>query len=226
MQSFIPGVILGFFAGLVWIRLELFPIKWLKKYKRVLSQSNQSSIKTSDFDNLRDQFRSIHPQHSSVVFGDSIIQLGMWEELIPQLQIHNRGISGDRSVDCLNRIKDVLELSPKKCIIYIGINDVIHNISIQETIKNLEKIVMILKGNDVKVYLLELFNAGEYKIPGFSQHISQLNEEYSDLAQTLKINFLRIGGSDSQIKFLNTDGIHLNGKGYSTLAKIILHALD
>lgn len=113
MQSFILGVLLGFFAVLMWLRLELFPIKWLKKYKRLLSQSNQSSIKNSDFDNLRDQFRSIRPQHSSVVFGDSIIQLGLWGELIPQRQIHNRGISGDRSVDGLNRIEDVLELSPK-----------------------------------------------------------------------------------------------------------------
>jgi lysophospholipase L1-like esterase len=160
------------------------------------------------------------------VFGDSIIQLGLWEELIPQRQIHNRGISGDRSVDGLNRIEDVLELSPKKCIIYLGINDVIHNISIQETIKNLEKIVLILKENDVKVYLIELFNAGEYKIPGFSQHISQLNAEYSNLAQTLGIDFLRCGGCDSQIKLLNTDGIHLNGSGYSELARIILQTLD
>jgi lysophospholipase L1-like esterase len=161
------------------------------------------------------------------VFGDSIIQLGLWEELNPQLQIHNRGISGDRSIDALNRIEDVLELSPKKCIIYLGINDVIHNISIQETIRNIEKIILILKDNDVKVYLVELFNLGEYKIPGFSQHVSQLNAEYSNLAQTLKIDFLRCGGRyDQQIAFLNADGIHLNGLGYSTLATIIRQALN
>lgn len=85
---------------------------------------------------------------------------------------------------------------------------------------------MILKENDVKVYLIELFNAGEYKIPGFSQHISQLNAEYSNLAQSLEIDFLRCRGCDSQIEFLNTDGIHLNGLGYTALAKLILQALS
>jgi lysophospholipase L1-like esterase len=214
--------LIGFVSGLMWLRFELFPIKTLKRFTRILRQSPTSPVKNSDFDNLRDQFKQIAPQHKIVMFGDSIIQLGLWQELMPEVLLHNRGISGDRSIEALDRVEDVLSLSPEICIMYLGINDVIHNISISETLSNIENIVMILKNQGIAVVLIELYNSDQNPVPGFSQQVRKINDGYLRLSRELEFEFLQIGPPATQIQCMNDDRIHLNGWGYRFLAREIL----
>jgi len=58
-----------------------------------------------------------------VMLGDSLNDLTRWEELLPGIEVKNRGISADTSKGVLRRLDDVTTGKPAAVFIMIGTND-------------------------------------------------------------------------------------------------------
>ncbi|MBW6498842.1 MAG: sialate O-acetylesterase, partial [Bacteroidales bacterium] len=62
-----------------------------------------------------------------IMLGNSITNVGAWEELLQNPRVKNRGISGDNTFGVLARMDEVLSSKPAKIFILIGINDIAVN---------------------------------------------------------------------------------------------------
>ena len=71
---------------------KIFPYKYIYKVRLLILpiKDNSKKIKPrSDF------FKYFSPNVDVVMIGDSITQLGIWNEIFPNVKIANRGVGGD-----------------------------------------------------------------------------------------------------------------------------------
>jgi len=79
----------------------------------------------------------------TVFFGDSITEMCNLEEFYPNLNLYNRGISGDTTQDMLDRLEsNVLEIEPSRIVFLGGTNDIGKNISPQDIANNIKIIII------------------------------------------------------------------------------------
>ena len=91
-------------------------------------------------------FNALPKTNNDIVFiGNSITDGGEWSEMFNDLQIKNRGISGDISAGVLNRIDEVAERKPAKVFLMIGVNDLARGISADSVVKNILLIASYLR---------------------------------------------------------------------------------
>lgn len=172
----------------------------------------------------KSHFKILSQSESDIVFlGDSLTDAGEWQELFKNVQIKNRGISGDTTKGILNRINNVIESQPKKIFIMIGINDLTKGSSVDETFNNYQPILNILQKQSpkTKVFVQSILpvNNQKHLNIGVNKNIIDLNNRLRDLSQKLSFNYIDLFSSfldsDNQLDAqYTTDGIHLNGQGY------------
>ena len=63
-----------------------------------------------------------------VLLGDSITEGGVWNELLPELPVLNRGVGGETSAQVLARLDLVLN-APSAVVLLIGTNDLSSGVS-------------------------------------------------------------------------------------------------
>jgi hypothetical protein len=80
----------------------------------------------------------VHPD--VVMIGDSLTEMGIWDELLEGLSLINRGISGDDSAGVLKRLPEVLGRRPRVICLEIGSNDVQNAVPTQRIIENTKAI--------------------------------------------------------------------------------------
>lgn len=80
-----------------------------------------------------------------IFLGDSITERCEWTELFLNTFLRNRGLSGDKTEGVINRLTEVTESKPDKIFIMIGVNDLRHNVSIEEIIENYKSILLKIK---------------------------------------------------------------------------------
>ncbi len=86
------------------------------------------------------QFEILPSSESEIIMlGDSITDEGEWTELFRNLNIKNRGISGDTTIGILNRLHTLIASRPKQIFIMIGINDLLGNQTTQKVLENYQK---------------------------------------------------------------------------------------
>lgn len=214
---------LFFFASLFFNLLFLcFIFIWLiRKLKNYQSLDNYYEMRV-------DQFAHLPPvnNHSIVFLGDSITEMGAWNELLEKLNIKNRGISGDTTTGLLKRISVIAAGKPDKILIMIGINDICskreNTLSI---INNYRQILATLSKltPESKIYIQSILPAKNRK---FKQKIKKTNTELVKLAAEFNYNYLDlysyfINNENELDQQYTSDGIHLNGKGYLLWQRII-----
>lgn len=74
------------------------------------------------YQHKKQRFESYKTKADIVMVGDSITDGAEWHEMFPQLNIVNRGISGDTTVGVLNRLEGITQTQAKKAFIMIGVN--------------------------------------------------------------------------------------------------------
>lgn len=191
------------------------------------------------YDQKRSLFESlpISPNNPIVLLGDSITNCGNWDELFPNQNIINRGISGDITLGVLDRIEEIVKRQPKKVFIMIGINDVAINNSAVRILENYQKIITKIKTGSpqTSIYIQSLLPTND-AFTTFKNHqgklakVKQINLELAHLAVANQVHFIDLfphfvntqGQLDTQ--FTN-DGLHLLGTGYQLWAKLITEPL-
>lgn len=161
------------------------------------------------------------------------------------IKIIGAGIGGNKVPDCQERLdRDVLQKKPTIVVIYIGINDVWHwNVNngtpIEDFEAGLKDMIAKINSTGARVILCTPTVIGE-KVDGTNTYDKML-DEYSDVSRNVAketgsqlldlrkafINYLKKHNPDNVEKgILTSDTVHLNNKGNSVLAGLMLAALN
>jgi len=169
-------------------------------------------------DSLMSGYGLPEEDHLSVILEKSLKSEGY------EIQVFNGSVSGDTSLDGLDRIKDeLLNESYDLIIIGLGANDMLRRINPNQTKQNLDKIINIILDNNIKVIL-----AGMVASPtnGLS-YKKEFDKIYPDLSKKFEIELIPflLKGVALNPNFNQDDGLHPNEKGVLIIAETIKRSI-
>ncbi|OAA90841.1 GDSL-type esterase/lipase family protein [Clostridium coskatii] len=167
---------------------------------------------------------SDNKQGQIVFLGDSLTDIGQWNELLNNPCILNRGISGDNTSGVLNRLSEVIKLNPRKIFIMIGINDIGKGLSTNEITKNYSKILGRIKKDlpNTGIYAESVLpiNKDLFKTNTSEKQITDLNISLNKLCKSLNVQYIDLYHlftlpNQNKLSYKYTvSGLHVNGDGY------------
>ena len=165
-------------------------------------------------DSLMSGYGLPEEDHLSVILEKSLKSEGY------EIQVFNGSVSGDTSLDGLDRIEDeLLDESYDLIIIGLGANDMLRRINPNQTKQNLDKIINIILDNNIKVIL-----AGMVASPksGLS-YKKKFDKIYPDLSKKFELELIPflLEGVALNPKFNQDDRLHPNEKGVLIIAETI-----
>ena len=161
--------------------------------------------------------------HLSVVLEDNLKSEGY------NIEVINGSISGNTSLDGLDRIKETLsELDVDLIILGLGANDMLRKINPIQTERNLEKMIKIIQDKNINIIL-----AGMVASPsnGLS-YKKKFDKTFSNLAKKYDIQLIPflLDGVALKPELNLSDGMHPNEKGVliisETIKKSVIKILD
>lgn len=173
-------------------------------------------------------FEQLHPARKPVVFlGNSITEAGPWNEVLPGINVVNRGISGDNSWGVYARLSQVIQLKPVKIFLLIGVNDLKRGVPVHYIVRNYERIAVTLKTALPKttLYLQSVLPVAEPMLAKIyarinNEKIQQLNEGLKQVAQKYNCPFIDlyhevfVDEKKQMRTAYTTDGLHCKPAGY------------
>lgn len=218
-----------------YLKIILISVFALSVFPTLKAQEVKKSFQSTYYEQRRTLFESLPNTKKEIIFlGNSITDGCEWSELFQNIEIKNRGISGDVTEGVLFRLNEVTESHPAKIFLLIGINDLALGISRDTVFSNICLIATKIKKHSPKteVFIQSILpvNPGFGKFTGHCSKTSEIvwiNEQletwclqtgmhYVDLFSKFKI------GED---KFMNplftNDGLHLTGMGYQIWKDIV-----
>ncbi len=178
----------------------------------------------------------------TVLAGDSITEILNHTELYADytaksgLAVYNRGISGDTSDRLLERIEsNVLNIQPSNIVLLIGTNDFGYGVPMQDTIDNIEKILIMIseKCSGANVILQAVYPVNA-KMNRYNKKknakIPELNAKIKTLAERHSVTFLdltkELSDNAGDLKADYTyDGLHLNVFGFEKVTEKVIPLL-
>jgi len=158
-------------------------------------------------------------QHLSVVLQNDLQQEGQ------NIKIINGSVSGSTSSGGLNRVDWAIgEPDLDLVVIGLGANDMLRGINPNETEKNLEQIIRVIKDKEIKIILAGMIAPTTHGI----QYKNQFDQIYPRLAKKYDIPLIPflLDGVALKPEYNQSDGMHPNDKGTliisQTLKKSIL----
>lgn len=159
------------------------------------------------------------------LYGDSLTEYGDWDRLLPELQIMNFGVRGDRTDGAYNRLKQLVSTKPKKVVLLIGTNDLEGGLRTPSDIADrFERILSsaIEQLPDTRFIVVSILP----REPEYFRQVQDLRDLYRDVATKYSATYLDIapqfmsdtGGLQDN---LTTDGLHLSEAGYTQLARTL-----
>ena len=138
--------------------------------------------------------------------------------------VFNASISGETSSGGLSRLPKLLEQKkPGIVLLELGANDALRGLSIQESDKNLRKMIQLSKASGAKVLLF-----GMQIPPNYGQdYTKQFQALYPKLARQEQIELLPffLKGVATDDKLFQADRMHPNEKAQSIIFKIVWGAM-
>ena len=163
-------------------------------------------------------------KYETMMLGDSITDEGLWDELLENNKVQNRGISGDTTSGVLDRL-DSINKSIKQVFIMIGVNDIMRGKEVDEIYTNYLKIIKTFKDKNIKVYIQSTLFIGEKRMENFNPKVEELNKRLEKYANENKITFINLNPIFAPQKVLKkeftADDLHLNGSAYKLWAQEI-----
>ena len=169
----------------------------------------------------------IKTNENTIVFlGNSITQVGKWQELIPHKEVINKGISGDITTGVLARIEDCLSAKPAKIFVMIGINDLKIGKSLDSITANQLKIIEKIKrlSPRTKIYMQSTLPVNEGMLASIYKRLNnadiiKMNAALKFVCKQKKIRYIdlhpiMIDENGQLKKSLSTDGLHLKPEAY------------
>ena len=169
-------------------------------------------------DSLMSGYGLPEENHLSVILEKSLKSEGY------EIQVFNGSVSGDTSLNGLDRIKDeLLDESYDLIIIGLGANDMLRRINPNQTKKNLNEIINIILDNNIQVIL-----AGMVASPtnGLS-YKKKFDKIYPDLSKKFELELIPflLNGVALNPNFNQDDGLHPNEKGVLIIAETIKRSI-
>ncbi|MBY6540340.1 hypothetical protein HQ325_16825 [Rhodococcus sp. BP-349] len=165
------------------------------------------------------------PEGHVVLLGDSITELGLWQEWFPGLPVSNRGIGGQVSIDLLHRLDTAIG-RPAAVFLLIGTNDLTFGVPLHEIVRNVRALLSEIErrapGTPVVVQsvmprtrryrddLVLLNRAYRSVVEHSPDHV-----EYLDLWPALADE-----SGDLRVEF-TVDATHLTGAGYAAWMQLL-----
>ena len=183
----------------------------------------------SPYDNINTPFyqiktsiyQSMPRREGSIVFlGDSLTDYIPFHELFPGLPVLNRAIAGDSTVGVLTRLNEVISLKPAKLFLLIGCNDIVFNLTADETAANIRQIVARFREGspNTRIYLETVLPVNhQFETNRPDEAIRAINVRLAKLAEELGLPLIDTYAHFAENGELplryTVDGIHLNGAG-------------
>lgn len=168
-----------------------------------------------------------------VMLGNSITDGGEWAEILDNVHVRNRGISGDTTDGVLQRLGSITDGRPAKLFLMIGINDFAQGISGDSIARNIEQIICRIKAEspETEVYVQSILPISDEitLFPGHKAHLSQVaptNAMIRAICERQGVTYVDLYSSfvtpdgKLDLKYSN-DGLHLLGEGYKLWGSII-----
>lgn len=151
----------------------------------------------------------------SITYGEGTPQGEDYPTYLSKLlkrDVINAGVGGDTTHGALARLeKDVLQKDPYIVIVELGGNDFLQKIPKEQTMKNLEEVILKIQENEAMVALCDISGG-----MGFPQY----REDFRKLAKKTRSIFIpKILESVLTNPSLKYDHIHPNSKGYKKIAE-------
>lgn len=186
-----------------------------------------SSFANSYYKQRLEFFRAMPDRKNEIVFlGNSLTEAGEWQELVPNQNVVNRGISGDVSFGIIARLDEVLSSKPKKIFLLMGTNDLKRGFPTALMIRNYELIINRVKKESPKTTLIieSIFPVNESMMPGEYKRITnirvkEVNNQVKLLAEKHQLSYVDLHplleDSEGRMnKNYTTDGIHIKTTTY------------
>lgn len=161
---------------------------------------------------------NLYPQNGKTAYGYTP-SLHAKINLVQTAVVENWGISGNTTVDGVNRINSILDFRrPEWILIMLGTNDLWDGISVQTTIANLRYMINTSRNKGAEPVLANLLPSSVSGHPG---HLipTLVNPQIKALATELSTYFNDVYPLfQAQWSILNRDGLHPNIAGYELLA--------
>ena len=162
-----------------------------------------------------------------------------------EIEFINRGVSGNRIVDLYARIKDdIINLKPDAMSILIGVNDVWHELTVQNGVsaEKYEKIYGMLIEEikealpEIKIIILEPFvlkgTGTEEKWEVFRSEVEKRAQVAKGIAEKYGLIFVPLqkkfddASSDGDTVYWTTDGVHPSAAGHQIIKEELSKAVD
>lgn len=206
-----PLLILSLALNVLFLLMLIgFWLQRIKIFHRVIHEIDTRAATT---------FFDAYPVTSAdtVFLGDSITAGGHWAEMFPGVPVKNRGISGDRTEDVLNRLEQITSGRPAKIFLMIGTNDIGLGTPRDETVRNYSTILDRLKVAlpETRIYVQSVLPR-EAEAHG---DVAALNTAICEMATERRLTYLDLfpafAGEGGGIRDgLSYDRLHLTGAGY------------
>lgn len=216
-------------------------ITYLKSKLSEIAQKEENVGFNAYYLNRVSVFRELDNFRDDIYFiGDSITDIGEWQELLSNSDVKNRGINGDTTTGVLHRLDEILEGNPRKIFLMCGINNLQSKISFSQTVNEYTEILSELQNitPPAEIYLLSIIPITktlyrEYVLPKHpsihmpeTEEIDRLNNAIKKLADRYRnvsyIDLAPLRDEDGElIADYTIDGLHLNGKGLTAWAEIV-----
>ncbi len=163
-----------------------------------------------------------------------------------KIEFVNKGVSGNRIVDLYARIKDdIINLKPDAMSILIGVNDVWHELSVQngvsaekfekiydmliseikEALPNIKIIIMepfVLKGSGTEMYYSEF----RVEVKKRSEAAKRIAEKYNLPFVTLQEKFDKACAIDGDASYWLVDGVHPSAAGHQLIKEALVEVIN
>ncbi|GHT05853.1 sialate O-acetylesterase [Bacteroidia bacterium] len=208
------------------------PQKGIKKVAIIFQKNNiENNISPKEYSGYiyaKETIESLVYRRSGfniIMLGDSHTCHNNWGELLNRDDIANFGIGGDGTESIIKRINDVSLVSPSKCFLMIGINDIFGGKSLDEIEKNYETIIKYLKKDNIEIIIQSVLCVSElserlgHDWKKINKKVFDLNSRLEKLAigydiKYVDINQLLLENNNLNNSYTSGDGVHLNKDGY------------
>jgi lysophospholipase L1-like esterase len=201
-------------------------LTYRQKYRSCDLSYRQAETYQLCYPNNLKELRKNKTQADIVLIGDSIT------EMFPAQEIRNinpsfinLGISGNTTLEMLDRFNEVLKYKPKTVVIFGGVCDFAQGVNICDITHHLTAMVEIAQANGIKPYLCTLLPTFKEENRSYYEKELELNEwirgqfDYIDY-------FSALSDGTYMDKRYSVDGTHPTYAGFVKMAELLKKTLE
>jgi lysophospholipase L1-like esterase len=167
------------------------------------------------------------PRHI-VLVGDSLTEFGPWGELLPRLEVLNRGIAGDTVAGVMQRLGPALAGPPRAIALLVGINDLLAGRPPEAVAADLDGLVQAIRDRAPATPLLVQSLAPirpEVVGAHHQARIDLVNQALAPLVAAAGARWVDLRPALAERDSLSADGLHLSAAGYMRWAAVLADQL-